>query len=127
MNKEQIGSFILDERKRQGLSQKALAEKAGLTRYQQILEIEKNQFDYGVEVLIKVLNALGRILAIVDPTWEARVNAEATDPPIVQNPTTIFDFSKAESAKEEEEQPIEKKKQIGSKSTAIFKRSVHKK
>lgn len=126
MTKEQIGSFVLNERKKQGLSQKALAEKAGFSRYQQILEIEKNQFDYGVDVLIKVLNALGRVLVINDPTWETRVNAEVNEPD-VQTSATIFDFSKAEPAKEEEAPaPVTKKKQAAKKPTAIFKRSVQK-
>lgn len=105
MNTEQIGSFVLDERRKQKLSQKALAEKAGLSRYQQILEIEKAQFDYGTEVLIKVITALGYKLAFVNPTWEQPSNEGETtevDEPIVPVSNGVFDFSKAKAATEED-------------------------
>jgi transcriptional regulator with XRE-family HTH domain len=115
MTKEQIGSFVLDERKRQGLSQKALAAKVGLTRYQQILEIEKNQFDYGVDVLIKVLNALGVTIALNGTSQSVQKEQPASAP-------TIFDFSKAQPAKEEEQQVVDKKSQPKKTPTAVFKR-----
>jgi transcriptional regulator with XRE-family HTH domain len=92
MNKEQIGSFIYNERKKQQLSQKALAEKAGITRYQQIIEIEKAQYDYGIDVLIKVTRALGFGVSLNPPLNEVR---------LVCNNGMNFDFSKVESAKEE--------------------------
>lgn len=115
MNKEQIGSFVLNERKAQGLSQKALAEKAGLTRYQQILEIEKNQFDYGIEVLIKVLNALG-VTIVLNGSGQSVQRAEP-------KPSPTFDFSKAEAAKEDDDITESKpKKESSKKPTAIFKR-----
>ncbi len=113
MNKEQIGSFILEERKRQNLSQQQLAEKAGFNRRQQITEIEKSQFDYGIEVLIKVLNALG-----YKPAFE---QIESVTTKTITNVTSTFnfDFSKAEPAQDEETKIIKKEKV-----TQPFKRKV---
>lgn len=100
MNKEQIGSFIMGERKKQGLSQKALAAKAGMSRYQQIIEIEKCQYDYSVVALIKVLTALGFDLTFVQPDQ----SVPPAEPVIIVD---SFDFSKVEAAKEEKpEAPV---------------------
>lgn len=57
--KQLIGKTIQEERKRQGLSQQALADKVGASRYQVIAEIEKGNTNYGIDVLIKVTEALG--------------------------------------------------------------------
>lgn len=94
MDKQQIGSFVLTERKKQKLSQKDLAEKAGFSRYQQILEIEKAQFDYGVEVLSKVMKGLGLEIRFVPPDQS---ESSPSPPP----DTGFFDFRKVEPAKEE--------------------------
>jgi transcriptional regulator with XRE-family HTH domain len=91
MNKQDIGLFIKTERTKQELSQKALAEKAGLTRYQQIIEIESCSVNYGVDSLIKVLNALGYV-----PRFKLIDNKE----PVAM----LYDFSKIESAVEEPEE-----------------------
>jgi len=96
VDKVQVGNFIRDNRKLQGLSQQGLAEKAGLTRRQQIIEMENAQYDYGIDVLIKVINALGFKLA-TGPLGE---DVPADYP---------FDFAKVESAREEApEKPAKK-------------------
>ena len=101
MTREEIGQFILAARKRQKLSQKELAKRAGITRYQQILEIEKAQFEYSFTMLNKVITGLGLEVVINDPTWEKRVNAEVNDPPKKLNGHRVYDFSKVNSLKEE--------------------------
>lgn len=100
MNKEQIGSFILDQRKQQKLSQKQLAERAGFTRYQQVLEIEKGQFDYGINVLTKVIKALGYELSFVpiDKVIPFRLVCNRG----LDVAPAAFDFLNVEAAKEEE-------------------------
>ena len=57
MEREQFGKFIFDERNRQGLTQKELAIKAGVSR-QRVSEIESNRYNYGVDILIACLKAL---------------------------------------------------------------------
>ena len=100
MTKEEIGLFVLKERKKQKLSQKGLADKADLARYQQIMEIETASVNYGIDVLIKVVNALNFEIIINDPGWEERVNKEVNDT------VSLFDFSKVESIKPEPEEKV---------------------
>ncbi len=107
MNKQEIGNAILTERKKQKLSQKALAEKIGLTRYQSILEIENGTFNYGIDVLIKVINALGIILNLIIPFSEETEESNAT------TSFKVFDFSKVEIAKEEDNENIKQKALFG--------------
>lgn len=96
MNKEQIGAFIKAERNKLGLSQKQFAKKAGITRYQQILEIEKAQFDYGINNLINLLNTLGYIIEIILPE-----DSRKTFPVRLVCKNTEYDFSKTKPAEEE--------------------------
>jgi len=91
MNKQQIGLAIQAERKKQKLSQTTLATKAGITRYQQIIEIEKAQYDYGIDVLLKVTGALGLNVVLN----ETKANAKVAN--------IVFDFSKVKAAIAEKE------------------------
>jgi transcriptional regulator with XRE-family HTH domain len=121
MTKEQIGSFVLDERKKQKLSQQALADKADFSRYQQILEIEKGSFDYGVDKLISVMNALNVTLVFTGTGQDVLKYPLTTDDMV----PILFDFSKAQPAKEEDDsdKPVEKKKQVKKTPTATFKKT----
>ena len=108
MTKEEIGAFILNERKKQKLSQKTLAEKAGLSRWQQVLEIEKCQFNFSIESLIKIVKALGLKVVIhnvdLNDGWKSipdDVISPVQPEPNATASFVIFDFSKTESAKEE--------------------------
>lgn len=113
MNKEQIGLFVRNERKKQKLSQVQLAEKAGLSRYQQVLEIEKAQFNYGVDGLIMVLNALKIPFPLVNDS-EVIITKDSKE---------LFDFTNVESAKEPKlDKPIKSSKKV----TPIFKRQKQK-
>jgi transcriptional regulator with XRE-family HTH domain len=122
MTKEQIGSFVKDERKRQKLSQQALADKAGFPRYQQILEIEKAQFDYGIDVLIKVMNGLGLEIRFLQPGQFVTVPLDTVvtseDKPL------LFDFKKTKAATEEDnpDKPVKTHKKV-KKVDLPFKRS----
>jgi transcriptional regulator with XRE-family HTH domain len=94
MTREEIGLIILAARKRQGLSQKELAKKCGISRYQQILEIEKAQFDYSISMLIKIVSGLGLELRLHDPV--------AIEEPKKLNGHTngrVYDFSKPPNIK----------------------------
>lgn len=86
MTKEEIGQLIKRERLDQKLSQKKLAELAGLKRYQQIMEIENSEHDYGFDALWKVLQALG--ITIILNSQKANEDASLN----------VYDFSKVESA-----------------------------
>jgi len=141
MNKQEIGAFILNERKNQKLSQKALAEKAGIGRWQQVLEIEKAQFNYSVDSLLKVANALGLNIVVLsnnhvevkdgwksipdefgpNPYFESKteVTPDNARPDVIiqimpkpYKSSGTFDFSKIESAKEPDEKPITKQKKV---------------
>ena len=57
MDREQFGKFIFEERNRQGLSQKELADKACISR-KRVSEIEKNRYNYGIDTLVSCLLAL---------------------------------------------------------------------
>lgn len=117
MTKLEIGTFVLNERKKQSLSQKKLAEKVGIKRYQQILEIEKGQFDFGVDILIRVINALGYKLAFIEPSKEQPIIVSS------DTPTGMFNFKDAKSATEDDNPDFKtsKKNQTRNKPTAIFK------
>lgn len=58
MTKQDIGNRVRQSRQAQGFTQKELAAKAGLSRYQHIIEIENAQYNYGIDTLLKVLEAL---------------------------------------------------------------------
>lgn len=106
MTKQEIGLFVLKERNDQKLSQQQLADKAGLNRRQQIMEIETNAVDYGVEVLVKVLKALGYILVPLNPGSPGDLKPVDTELFYKEPTQVLFDFSKVESIKPE---PIEEK------------------
>jgi transcriptional regulator with XRE-family HTH domain len=99
MTKEQLGSFIKNERELQNLTQVNLAKKAGLSRRQVIIEIEQAKIQYPIDVLIKVAGALGfevnfkRILA------DRPVTKEPINEPLKKDTASIIDFSKIPSAK----------------------------
>lgn len=88
MDKNDIGAFLNNIRVEKNLSQQQLAELAGFTRRQQIMEIEQAKTEYGVTVLVKTLEALGYVLSII---------------PIVTKETAItkqeFDFIKTKPSK----------------------------
>lgn len=92
MNKVEIGEFIRLNRRLQKLSQQQLAEKAGLTRRQQIIEMESASTDYGIDVLIKVVVALGYGLLVTQYLPEKKIDEIPS--------TESFDFSKVEPATE---------------------------
>lgn len=64
MIREQIGSKIAHLRKGAGLSQRDLADKAGLTQ-NTIYKIENGKFSVGIDVLDRVAKALNRKIDIV--------------------------------------------------------------
>lgn len=65
MNRTEIGEFIKQKRLESQLSQAALAKLAGVRR-QSILEIENSQYDFRVDTLLKILNALDLDLIVSD-------------------------------------------------------------
>jgi transcriptional regulator with XRE-family HTH domain len=97
MTKKEIGEFIRLNRQAQKLSQQQLAEKAGITRRQQIIEMESSSTDYGIDVLIKVVTALGFSVRINVPTQLEWSEKEKQLP----SQSEPFDFSKIEAATEE--------------------------
>jgi hypothetical protein len=62
--REEIGLKIALFRKESGLSQRDLAEKAGLTQ-NTIYKIENGKFSVGIDVLGKVAEALNRKIDII--------------------------------------------------------------
>lgn len=62
--REEIGLKIALFRKEAGLSQRDLAEKAGLTQ-NTIYKIENGKFSVGIDVLGKVAEALNRKIDII--------------------------------------------------------------
>lgn len=58
MTQQQLGEFIKQQRLLQNLTQNELASKIGCRR-QVVLEIENCQCNYGIDIIIKVLAALG--------------------------------------------------------------------
>lgn len=62
--REEIGLKIALFRKESGLSQRDLAEKAGLTQ-STIYKIENGKFSVGIDVLGKVAEALNRKIDII--------------------------------------------------------------
>ncbi len=86
MTKQQIGELVKHERILRNLTQKELAAKAGLSRYQAILEIENASKNYQIENLLCVLSVL-KVQVLPEYIEE--------DKPI----TGIIDFGKVKSAK----------------------------
>ena len=66
-NRLRIGQRIIDLRKEQGLSQNQLAQKAGIEQAT-ISRLEKGAFSVGVDILAKVLEALGASIEITPRT-----------------------------------------------------------
>lgn len=62
--RERIGQRIAQLRKEAGLSQMALAEKAGVTQ-NAVYRIENGKFSVGVDVLDRLVTALGARIEIV--------------------------------------------------------------
>jgi transcriptional regulator with XRE-family HTH domain len=94
MNSKQLGEFVKEERLRQQMTQKDLADKLQRKRRQAVIEVEQDQCDYGISVLIGILAALGYELV------PHRIGLQ---------PLTSFDFSKIESATEPLEIPKKKR------------------
>lgn len=101
MDKVEIGTFLNNIRIEKNLSQQQMADLAGFTRRQQIMEIEQAKTDYGITTFLKALEALGLTLSIQPITLKevqkvGRVKRNDPTPQV----TTLFDFSKVKSAKE---------------------------
>lgn len=110
MTKEQLGEFVKQQRLLQNVTQSELAEKIGFRR-QAIIEIENCQSDYGISVILRVLNALGYKLV---PT------VTSTELPKYK-PNTVLHFSKIESATEKDDPYLQEKKRL-----SIFAQSKRK-
>jgi HTH-type transcriptional regulator/antitoxin HipB len=54
----EIGAVIREERRRLGLDQRTLAEKAGVSR-QWLIEVEKGKAGAEIGLILRTLNALG--------------------------------------------------------------------
>jgi len=67
MDKQQIGNFVKEQREAQGLTQKALADKAQVRR-QTVLDIENATLGYAVDKLLAVLDALGIAISFLRQT-----------------------------------------------------------
>lgn len=93
MEKSEFGKFIKDERTKQKLSQSALAERAGISRRQAIMEVENDLADYSSSVLIKLIDALGYKLQPVKDVPEY-----VFPHTLEEGYQTSFDFRKVESA-----------------------------
>lgn len=69
MNKEQerkrIGARIAELRREQGMTQKELAERAGMQRTH-IVRIEQGRYNVGVDALAAIGDALGRSIDLVE-------------------------------------------------------------
>ena len=63
--RERIGQRIVQVRKSRGLTQRALAELSGVT-YQNINKIELGRYSVGIDVLGKIVDALGCKMDIVE-------------------------------------------------------------
>lgn len=64
--RERIGERIAEIRKESGISQIELAEKAGVTQ-NTVYKIEHGKFSVGIDVLDRVITALGCYIDIVKP------------------------------------------------------------
>lgn len=96
MTKEQLGEFVKQQRMLQNITQKELSERVGCRR-QALIEIENAQCEYGVSVIISVLNSLGFMLV---PT----VCSTAL-------PTYNFlNFAKIKSAEEKDDPSLQERK-----------------
>jgi HTH-type transcriptional regulator/antitoxin HipB len=58
-----VRAFVREERKRQGLTQKALGDKAGV-RHPTVSDIERGSHNGSMSVVLKLLVALGYTLAV---------------------------------------------------------------
>lgn len=97
MNKEQLGEFVKQQRMLKNLTQKEFADKLGKRR-QSVIEVENGQCDYGVSVLLAMIEVLGFTLVptVISTTLPSNVG---------------FNFSLIESAKEEDDPNFQKRKQ----------------
>jgi transcriptional regulator with XRE-family HTH domain len=100
MTRKQLGEFVKQQRILQNMTQQELADKAGFSRRQVVVEIENDQCDYGISVILKVLDALGFVLM---PTISPRQIPKL-------NVSTLLDFSKIEVAREEDDPRLQEKK-----------------
>ncbi len=67
-----IGAFIRDRRKKQGLDQAELASKVGVNR-RWVLEVERGKPRAEIGLVLKALNALGLTLSIdTQPAGQSR-------------------------------------------------------
>lgn len=102
MNKKQIGELIAAERARQQLTQQQVADKAGIRR-QSIIEVEQDQYNYRVDRLMEILDALGLdlIIAKKDSTMATAVVTDDND---------MFLFRGVKPLLEDPDQPNVKRK-----------------
>lgn len=82
MDKIDIGVLLNKARIGKNLSQQEMADLAGFSRRQQVMELEQAKADYGISTFLKALEALDLTLSIVS---------------IPKKQT--YDFSKTKSAK----------------------------
>src|SRR5687767_4511112 len=61
-----LGVLIRDERRRQGLDQKGLAQRVGVSR-QWLIEMEKGKPGAAVGLVLRTLNALGLAVRVEGP------------------------------------------------------------
>lgn len=100
MTRKELGEFVKHQRMLQNLTQQELATKAGFSRRQVVVEIENDQCDYGISVILKVLDALGFVLMpTISPKQIPKLKV-----------STLLDFSKIEVAKEEDDPRLQDKK-----------------
>lgn len=99
MTKQQIGDFIKKERIAQNLTQRELADKIEYRR-QVLIEIENSQCDYGIGIVIKIIEALGYQLV---PT------IKSTELPAAKL-ASYLNFKSIEPAKEENDPNLQDKK-----------------
>lgn len=74
-----LGAVIRDYRRRQGLDQRALASKVGVSR-QWLIEVEKGKPRAEVGLTLRTLEALGLVLSIAEtPSENAKETVAAVD------------------------------------------------
>lgn len=99
MTRKQLGEFVKAQRMLQNLTQKELADKLKCRR-QVVIEIENDQCDYGISVILNVLDALGFVLMpTISPKQIPKLSL-----------SSLLDFSKIEVAKEEDDPNLQDKK-----------------
>jgi transcriptional regulator with XRE-family HTH domain len=99
MTTEQIGEFVKQQRISQNFTQTELAEKVGVRR-QVLIEIENAQCNYGINIIMKILSALGfklvpTIISTDIPKYERRI---------------LFDFKQISPADPANDPYLEEKK-----------------